>query len=117
MYKSMSGPKVCKLCPFCGTTLEPGATSKKMCVADIGCEGKGFGWGIGFTKCKTGSFKISKGNGDCPPCPKGENVTGGGHTWTPAGGHTWTPGADPAVAKQCGGVYGDLDVGQHRGLT
>jgi len=61
-----------------------------MCVADIGCEGKGFGWGIGFTKCKTGSFKISKGNGDCEPCKGG--------------------------ATDCGGVYGNLDVGQHKGL-
>lgn len=91
MYKSLYGPKPCKMCPFCSTTIEPGATSVAMCVADIGCEGKGFGWGIGFTKCKTGSFKISKGNGDCEPCKDG--------------------------GDQCGGVYGDLDVGQHKGLS
>ena len=32
------------------------------------CFAKGFGWGLGFTKCKSGTFKPSVGNGDCPPC-------------------------------------------------
>jgi len=78
MYKSTVGPHPCKLCPFCSTTETIGATSVKMCVADIGCEGKGFGWGIGFTKCKNGSFKKSKGNGDCKPCDPGQTEGCGG---------------------------------------
>jgi len=68
-YKTDYGPEPCKACPFCSTTEQVGASSAKQCVADIGCEGKGFGWGIGFTKCKTGTFKPNVGNGMCPPCP------------------------------------------------
>ena len=48
-----AGPHPCKLCPFCSTTETIGSTSVKMCVADIGCEGRGFGWGVGFTKCES----------------------------------------------------------------
>jgi hypothetical protein len=67
-YKTEFGPLPCKACPFCSTTQEEGSQHMTDCLADIGCEGKGFGWGLGFTKCKFGSFKPNVGNGMCPPC-------------------------------------------------
>lgn len=82
-YKSVYGPHPCKDCPFCSTTVDEASTSPGQCVADIGCEGKGFGWGLGFTKCKSGTFKPSVGNGDCPPCD-----------------------ASTADADSCGGAFG-----------
>jgi len=82
-YKSVYGPHPCKDCPFCSTTVDKASASPRQCVADIGCEGKGFGWGLGFTKCKSGTFKPSVGNGDCPPCD-----------------------ASTADADSCGGAFG-----------
>lgn len=83
-YKSLYGPYPCKLCPFCSTTEEEGATKIKLCVADIGCEGKGFGWELGFTKCKHGFFKKTVGNGDCPPCQPGQKDAACGGVFTEA---------------------------------
>jgi hypothetical protein len=56
-YKAMKGPGNCKLCPWCSTTLEPGATDWLMCVRDAdapdctGDSSPSIGWEVGIVKC------------------------------------------------------------------